>query len=168
MLTIAMLAVLVTLGAPTMHAMLDRNRLKSAAQALAEDLQWTRSEAVRRNRHLFVAFDSEAWCYGIAEREGCDCRLRDPSAERACGLSVGDETTLKRISGADFPGIRVKGTSFPGTPPGTRFEPRRATARAGSLTFASDGGAQLRVVVSLLGRVRLCSPGGTVAGFPTC
>ena len=168
MLTITVLAVLATIGAPTMQEMLARNRLKAAAQALTEDLQWTRSEVIRRNRHLFLTVDSEAWCYGIAERKDCDCRLRDLSAERACRLSTAGEPMLKIVSGVDFPGIRIEGTTFTGSPRGTGFEPRRATARGGSLTFASGRDAELRVVLSLLGRVRLCSPRGTVTGFPPC
>jgi prepilin-type N-terminal cleavage/methylation domain-containing protein len=50
MITLSVLAILASLGVPAMQEMLERNRLKGAAQALAEDLQWVRGEAIRRNR----------------------------------------------------------------------------------------------------------------------
>jgi type IV fimbrial biogenesis protein FimT len=168
MLTITVLAVLVTIGVPAMQDLLARNRVKMAAQALADDLQWARGETIRRNRELYLTIDSDAWCYGVAEIQGCDCRLTDPSDGSACALRTADQPVLKTVSGAAFPGVRVTQTSFGGHPAWARFEPRRATARAGSLTFASDQGAELKVVLSLLGRVRLCSPQGSVPGYPPC
>jgi len=46
MITLSVLAILASLGVPAMQEMLERNRLKGAAQALAEDLQWVRGEAI--------------------------------------------------------------------------------------------------------------------------
>lgn len=167
MLTLTVLGVLISLAAPSMQEMLTRNRLKSAAQALAEDLQWARSEAILRNIDLYVTFNAAAWCYGVSATKGCDCRLSDPAASLACTLPTDDEAILRTVAGVDFPGIAVS-TTFPGQPPETSFRPRRANATGGSMTFTSAQGAQLRVVLSLLGRVRLCSPAQSVPGYPAC
>jgi type IV fimbrial biogenesis protein FimT len=166
--TVTILAILVTIGVPSMQEMLDRNRLKMAAQALMEDLQWTRSETIRRDQGLFVTIDTTTWCYGISARKDCDCRLTDLASESACVLTFADTPVLETVSGETFPGVRVEQTTFGGTPAWTGFEPRRATAKVGSLTFASPTGARLRVVLSLLGRVRICSPGGSMPGYPAC
>ncbi len=167
MLTLTVLGVLMTLAAPSMQEMLARNRLKSAAHALAEDLQWTRGEAIRRNTELYVTFNPATWCYGVSVTKGCDCRLSDPAASSACTLPTDGEAILRTVAGVDFPGIAVSAT-FTGAPPETSFKPRRVTATGGSMTFTSGQGTQLRVVLSLLGRVRVCSPAKSVPGYPAC
>ncbi|NCA69853.1 MAG: prepilin-type N-terminal cleavage/methylation domain-containing protein [Sphingobacteriia bacterium] len=168
MVALLVVAILISLSAPMMRDLVTRNRLKTAAQAFAEDLQWTRSEAIRRNQELFVTIDSATWCYGISLSNACDCRLTDPRDTTACALPTAGEAVLKTVSGQGFPGVRIAESTFGGAPAWTRFEPRRTTARVGSLTFAAGDRASLRVVVSLLGRVRICTPAGSVAGYPAC
>ena len=74
MFTLLVLAILAAVGVPAMNTMMERNRLKSAAQALTEDLQWARGEAIRRNDSLRVVSDDDGvWCYGIELNEGADC-----------------------------------------------------------------------------------------------
>jgi type IV fimbrial biogenesis protein FimT len=169
MLTLTVLAVLVTLGMPSMQELLARNRLKTAAHALVGDMQWTRGEAIRRNLDLYLTIDTGTWCYGVSVIDACDCRLTDPRAAKACTLPTAGEPILKTVSGVDFPSVRVASISFAGAPPQTRFEPRRATANAGSLTFKSEQGPELRIVLSMLGRVRVCSPKAfSIPGYPAC
>lgn len=153
---VAILALLMGVAVPSMHEMLDRNRLKAAAQAIAEDLQWARSEAVKRNRPVALSLRPSNWCYGVtlATDLGCDCH-GDRDAPNGC--------ELKRVSGADYPGIHLSATFDR-----TVFEPRRATARNGSLRLQSSRGATIKVILSRLGRVRLCSPNGTLPGYGDC
>ncbi|HSO83286.1 GspH/FimT family pseudopilin [Thiocapsa sp.] len=182
MITLSVLAILASLGVPAMQDMLERNRLKSAAQALAEDLQWLRGEAIRRNRDLHLVFDDGTpWCYGITERTDCDCQLTDPNAGDACTLSppTADAVPLmKRVGSADLGRISATTTLSQGL---TGFEPRRGTTiRMGSgaagselngngnVTFSTPNGDQLRIILSVLGRVRLCSPNQSVPGFREC
>ena len=153
--SLAILALLLTIAVPSLRSLIERNQLRAAAQAIAEDLQWTRSESIKRNRALEFRVNREHWCYGIDERgSGCDCRL-PPTLAGAC--------SLKRVLGEDFPGIRLESTFG-----ATHFEPRRATAVNGSLTLASASGSALRVVLSRLGRVRLCTPTNDLPGYDSC
>jgi type IV fimbrial biogenesis protein FimT len=155
-IVIAVLAVLLGLVVPSMQGLIARNRLKAAAQAVAEDLQWARSEAIKQNRPLELSLIADHWCYGVgaAGPARCDCRL--PAGEPgACAL--------KRVSAADLPGVRLSATFAR-----TTFDPRRATAVNGSLTVGSPGGSALRVVLSRLGRVRICSPTNDVPGYDAC
>ncbi|WP_242470787.1 GspH/FimT family pseudopilin [Thiocystis violacea] len=152
---IAILALLLAVAVPSMGTMIARNRLKAAAHAVAEDLQWTRSEAIKRNRVLQFSLDLDHWCYGVDEPGAlCDCRAPSGAA-RAC--------SLKRVSGVDFPGVRLDATFT-----ATRFEPRRATALNGSLALTSSQGSAIRVVLSRLGRVRLCTSSGDLPGYDSC
>ncbi|TCT18845.1 GspH/FimT family pseudopilin [Thiobaca trueperi] len=158
LIAVSVLTILLAIAIPSMQALLTRNHLKAAAQALAEDLQWTRSESIARNQMLRVVFNMNHWCYGIDENASatahCDCRL-SPGETSAC--------SLKQVSGAAFPGIGLTGTFS-----ATRFEPRRATAINGSLNLTAANGPALRVVLSRLGRVRICAPTGSVAGYEPC
>jgi type IV fimbrial biogenesis protein FimT len=156
LLVVSVLAILMLIAVPSMRSMLTRNYLKAAAQSIAEDLQWTRSEAIKRNRMLRVTFDVNQWCYGIDEEGSadCDCRL-SPDATGACAL--------QRRSGADFPGISLAATFS-----GTSFDPRRATSNNGTLTLTAAQGPTLKVVLSRLGRVRICSAAGVFAGYAAC
>ena len=156
LVVVSVLTVLMLIAVPSMQSMLTRNHLKAAAQSIAEDLQWTRSEAIKRNRILRVAFDVEHWCYGVGDAgaANCNCRLA-PEDAGAC--------SLKRRSGVDFPGIGLSATFA-----GTRFDPLRATSNNGTLTLTATNGTSLKVVLSRLGRVRICSPAGAVAGYDAC
>lgn len=170
MITLGVLAILASLGVPAMQDMLEHNRLKSAAQALMEDLQWMRSEAIRRNRTLSLVIDADDWCYGITAEDTCDCRLTDSTATDACVLGTAGTPVLKRTGGHDFQGVQIVSiTSSLESPHRFAFEPRRATAPSfGGVTMGSPAGAQLRVILSKLGRVRTCSSDGSVPGFESC
>ncbi|MTW21807.1 GspH/FimT family pseudopilin [Allochromatium palmeri] len=155
LIVIAILGLLLGVALPAMQDLIERNRLKAAAHALAEDLQWARSEAIKRNRPLGFSIDTGHWCYGVApEESGCDCR-RTPGVAGSC--------SLKRVLGDAFPGVRLESTLSL-----TRFEPRRATAINGSLTLTSPSGSSLKVVLSRLGRVRFCTPTQDLAGYDAC
>jgi type IV fimbrial biogenesis protein FimT len=169
LVTLAVLAILVVVGIPSMAEMLARHRLKTAAQALVEDLQWSRSEAIRRNAEVYLTIDTGAWCYSVATLRDCGCGASDQASGGACRQPADAPPLLKVVSGDAFPGVRISSHTFGGGRPVAAFEPRRALAvQSGSLTLASDQGVELRVVLSLLGRVRLCSPGGSLWGYPSC
>lgn len=168
LVTVSLLAILLVAGMPSAQGLLSRNQLKMAAQSLSEDLQWTRSEAIRRNREVFLTIRPEAWCYGVAMHKDCDCRIQDPLHELACVLPTGGVPVIKTVSASSYPGVTLAATQFSGNPPWARFEPRRTTAKVGSLTFRAGAQQELRVVVSLLGRVRICAPAQPVGGYPRC
>lgn len=153
---VSIVSILLALTAPSMQTLFTRNYLKASAQALAEDLQLARSEAIKRNRSVRIDIDTGVWCYGItqAETSPCDCRA-SPGATGAC--------SIKRVVGTDYPAIRLESTFS-----STSFEPHRATALNGTLTLSATNGKSLNVVLSRLGRVRICAPSGGVPGYEPC
>jgi type IV fimbrial biogenesis protein FimT len=169
LVTLAVLAILIVVGVPSMAEMVTRHRLKTAAQAFVDDLQWSRSEAIRRNAEVYLMIDSGAWCYSIATVRDCTCGATDRTRTASCTQPTEAPPLLKVVAGDAFPGVRIADHTFNRSAPMAAFEPRRALAlQSGSLTLASDQGAELRVILSLLGRVRLCSPGGSLWGYPPC
>ncbi|WP_232207664.1 GspH/FimT family pseudopilin [Pseudoxanthomonas sp. J35] len=67
-ITIAVLAILLTLAVPSFTSVINSNRLTAQANELVADLQFARSEAVRRNQRVTVcpSVDSAA-CSGAAD-----------------------------------------------------------------------------------------------------
>ena len=53
MVTVAILAILVALAMPSFNAFVAKGRLSGAAEALAQELQLAKSEALRRNADVW-------------------------------------------------------------------------------------------------------------------
>ncbi|MDP1708618.1 MAG: GspH/FimT family pseudopilin [Gammaproteobacteria bacterium] len=153
MVTIAVLAVLLGIAIPSFQSMLEKQRLVGAAEQLYEDLQYARTEAIKRNANVFVSFTTGSnWCYGIALAT-CTC-----GTAGSCQLSGVD----KVVSGTDFRGVSLE-SNFGGS---TRFEPRRGTVPGGNgtATLSSNYGS-IKIIVGSLGRVRICSDSASLTKY---
>lgn len=64
---LVLLGLVVTIGMPAMQDWLERYRVRTAAQALAADLQLQRMRAVSRNRAFSVQFDVASSTYTLWE-----------------------------------------------------------------------------------------------------
>ena len=162
MVVLAIVAILATLAMPSFGELIDRYRLKGAADALQAEIQFARSEAIRRNQAVYLAFGTATnSCYAIGTTADCDCTNCDVRAR----------TTAQFAS--DFPKILIESVAAGSTAvAGFGLLPRQGTSDAAAdvaITLTSAASArQLRVVVGLLGLPRTCSPGGTIAGYPAC
>lgn len=168
LITLAILVILVTGAIPAMRDMIERQRLYHAAETLAADLRLFRSEALSRNQdHITVTFaEGSDWCYGVAE-EACDCHALIDEAD-SCTLPRNQ--TLYRFTrhASAFSGIDlVRASFFQGSE--LRFDGFRGLGQPGTVTVANAAGQQLDIKVSLLGRVRICTPEGQPSGrYPAC
>lgn len=161
MVTVAVAAILLTIAIPSFTHMIEQNRLKSTAETLYADLRFARSEAIKRNRTVRVSFyvNGSDWCYGLKVDVNCDCTGTNPN--KPCEIA-GVE---KVVNSDEFTSISITDTAS-----SFSFSPLRGTADPGSTKFQSANNKKLHVVVSGLGRVRLCSPSGAgkVSGYPAC
>jgi len=167
LIALTILAIASVFAIPTFDNFRVRERLKGAATNLYTDMQYARSEAVQRNTRLTVSFVTGAgWCYGInAGNAPCDC-------------TAANDCDIKQVSGADFPGIAMTQAEFDsasGTANWYAIDPRRGqvvdAAGApvdGNVLFSGAGSRALRGDLNAVGRVRLCSPSGSISGYPTC
>jgi len=139
---LTILAILAGLAAPGFGRYFANQRVKSAAGELANDLQFARMESVQKNAPVTVAFSASGYA-----------------------ISSGGNT-LKAVSLTG--GSRVAG----GTTMSAVFDPVRATAtltNGPDVTVANSGTAStLRVSLTIMGRVILCSPGGAMKGYDAC
>lgn len=147
MATISIIAILAAIAIPSFTSTLERRRIVGAAEQLQSDLRWARAEAIKRNETVQIKFTKgDEWNYSI---------IVDPG---------GDNTVLKSVNGKDYPGIKLSSAAFAGRIAYTTFDQVRGTATNGTAAFKSDN-LELKVVLSLLGRARIC---GNTGGYDSC
>ena len=145
MVTIAVLAILASIAVPTLTDLADSRRLVNATEAIYNDLQHVRTEAVKRSRQLTVG-------------SGGDCLI-------VADQSVSPVLVLSSTCMAAFPGVVL---SVPGTPmvfDYVRGVPKSPIGK--TITLTTAGGREMRVIISKFGRISICSP-TKVGGYPKC
>jgi type IV fimbrial biogenesis protein FimT len=176
LVTLAVLAILVTTAVPALTDLLDNHRLRAAAQRIATDLRYARAEAVKRHAGIPIGVSfapGRDGCYGISQQLPCDCHERDRRSPRACLLDLAHERQLHTASIDTRAQVEVLDARFSNART-TRFDPLRGTAQAGTVSLRSARGKRLDVRVSTLGRVRICAPddaagdGASPAGYAPC
>jgi type IV fimbrial biogenesis protein FimT len=163
-LTVALsvVTVLIAIAIPAFVDLLSQYRLKAASDTLYSHLQFAKSEAIKRNKHFRVNFTSISgtWCYGLKEDSDCDC-----TQSGACHV---DGIPLN-VDASDYPDVSIE-THI--SSPGDHFNFDNVRGIMDS-TFGhvrlNAAGKQIRVIVSRMGRIRLCSPAGDyhVNGYST-
>lgn len=177
MVVVAVIAVMLTLAAPSFADFFERYRLRGAADEVVTLLASARAESVMRNRDVAVSFGGSAgsWCVGAKAKpepatpgtsvigsETCDC-----TAPATCTI---DANRVLVFDAADFQGV-----SLGAVPANLVFSSRSGglipLGTTASTSLGSPNGRYtLRLDVSQLGRVTLCVPAGqpTMAGFDPC
>ncbi|MEF7613463.1 GspH/FimT family pseudopilin [Aquincola sp. MAHUQ-54] len=136
---------------PAYNDLSARQKLAGASQQVADDLQEARSEAVQRNRRVYVSFRSGAqWCYAISLQPACDCA--QPAA--ACALRRGDG---QAFDGVGLPAARD-----------TAFDPRLGLASTPAGVTLALGERTAEVQLAASGRARACARGADLPGLPRC
>lgn len=173
MIVIVIAAVLLAIGVPAFQDTIDRNRLKAATETLYGDLQFAKSEAIKRNRKIVIAFTTSngnaTWCYGLREVSPCDCTGTD--ATKPCTI----DNIKKVVSNADYPNVKLNPSA------NITFDNIRSTftgtggtacinATDCIATLESAKQKESRVTLYGLGRIKICSPDAStsVPGYPLC
>lgn len=152
LVTLAIVAVTLTLALPSFGGILARHRLKAAAEQLSADLGELRLMAAQRGQALHLHLQPGAqWCYALATVSGCDCR-------------VAQSCQLKTVRSADHPGVTLLAGA------NLRVDARNVglSQDGGQALLQGSEGAQLRVGLTPLGRPKVCAPGAAVPGYPGC
>ncbi len=176
-ITIAILALVLYLALPNFRLIVEHERLRDAAQTLQSDLMYARSEAIRRNIDIYAVFITDGgtnWCYGLAARPDCDCRIADVASPTACTLSNPDGSRqFKVAAGGDFRDVRMTSAVFGGTLNYVGFSAFRGattqgtgTPVSGSVEFRSPHDSIVRIQVNPVGRVSPCSV--NLTGYRPC
>lgn len=193
LIAIAVLAIVLTLAAPSFREMIQMQRMKSIAAQVVTDVQFARAEAASRQRLVYITFGSAQapnalTCYVIHtcqsnDNSGCACNCAN--AGNSCVANVGD-VEIRKVQVPATLGVRVGLTpAVIQLPSFVSFDP--ATGGMPSLSVNPLTGATvwpdpvwvdtsltranppiLRTRIPTSGRPSLCSTGTAIAGFTPC
>jgi len=154
-IVLAIIGIFTTQVIPFIQSSVEKTRLKGATEKLYVDLQFARSYAITQSKPIYLSFKPQGiqWCYGIDDQASCDCDIPDDCAING----VENITTFN-----EFNGIHLMKAKF-GKHHYTVFDPARGTSQSGGLNngtawFTSSKGYTTAVIVTRLGRIRICSP----------
>lgn len=178
MVTIAIAAILLTIGVPSLTSFFDRQKLIAAAEETYSNMQLAKIEALSRSADIYINVDGgvNTWSYGFSTSPNCDSNEEIKSDPDACFVLIGTERDLMRWDNDEHDGIRLTtyldGTATEGT---TKFDSTRGmheiklsqTTTEREFLFEYEG-MKLSVIISKLGRILICSPDGSVGGYQTC
>lgn len=184
MVVVVVAAVILAVTAPSLRDFLTRQRVAAVNAELVTDLQFARSEAVARNRSVYLTFDAshDAFtCYTIHTRGTvgtCDCRNPPGSACPAIAGLV----ELKTVQVQRSTTVTLAAPDLPAN--WVRFSARRGMAEwrdhtethAGyvedwidfPVAVESSRSGKLRTEVNIAGRPQACTPDGSIRGAAAC
>ena len=188
MVTVMVLAVILALAVPSLRDFMARQRVKAVNAELVTDLQFARTEAVARNREVYVTFrmDDRAGeppmtCYTVhtlGTVGGCDCRKPIGTACDAVPELVELKTVqLLRDTTATFaapawPANRVGFSKTRGLSFWNGHDATSASYVADWVDFPinveSSIAGRLRTSVHITGRPQVCSPDASISGVTRC
>ena len=167
LVVVALSAIVLALVGPSMRELLAVQRVQSINAELVGDLQFARSEAVRRGQPLLVRFQSndDITCYVVYTEAGvgnCSC-LR--AAGAAC---MGGFQEVKTVQVPRTLSVSLSASSAVGGV--VSFMDLAGTSLPGDfkIDVASGLRGQLRTSVNAAGRPAVCSPDGSIKQVAKC
>jgi|SRR5882672_7064675 len=167
MISLTVLAVLITLGAPGFADWIQAQRLRTSAEAITNGMQVARGEAIRQNLAVSLGIEppSTAWTACPATVSPCDSTtpsgsfIQNKSAQEGSGSTSVSAVPAGAIlvtfsplgNVIDNPDGTARLTQVDVTPP----DPTLCSANGGTTRC-------LRVVVSPAGSIRMCDPTPTI------
>ena len=143
--TLAITGILAGLAAPSFLSTIARTRLEGVVNGLSIDLQYARSEAIRRRTSASLTVAAGGDSYTVS--------YLVPSTNAAVTLRT-----------ATLPADVTLAATAP-----VVFDPLRGMAASQTLTGTSSRlSAQLQVQTNANGRVQTCTPAGAFTGYPAC
>ncbi|MEO7337317.1 MAG: GspH/FimT family pseudopilin [Caldimonas sp.] len=161
-IVVAISGIVASLTVPGLKNLLDGRRLEGAANQLATDIQFVRTEAVVRNAAVRLSFHatSAGSCYVIhtGAAAQCTCGIAGP-ASCAPGTESIKTVYLPLLEGVE---LRANVGSI-------LFDPLHGTSTpTGTLRLVGSQAREVRHVVNIMGRVRSCTPLGAMPGYRAC
>jgi len=154
----------VSLGAalPSFEQARQRRHFDGIAAQLETDIFLARSEAVTRNRSMRISFkaDDDGSCYVVhsGPADACSC-----SADGAARCEPG-QFAVRSVRLAAAGAVQLQSNV-----PSILFDAVRGTSTpTGTIRLVGQDRRAVHVVVNIMGRVRSCSPGGSVPGYKVC
>ena len=157
-MTLAITCILAGSALPSFKDSLDKRQVEGLSSEVGTDLRYARSEAVARNTGLRVSFYPGCYVVHTGSRADCQCDGQGPA------VCTGHAVALKTVNSAEARGVQVVSNVS-----SMRFDPSHGTTSpTGTICTMPISGRSVHHVVSLMGRVRTCSPAAAGAPCAPC
>jgi Tfp pilus assembly protein FimT len=159
---IGICATLLSQAVPAMSKLQQQQKLRARAEALASDLRFARSEAVRTGEsvHFRVSGKGANACYVLhtGAKDDCDCA----GGQAVCKAAAGSVIKAEWLPASQPVTLRSNAETL-------EFQHRQGlVTQTGSIELSLSSGVGIRQVIAITGRVRSCASGGKLAGLPNC
>lgn len=155
LVVLTIIVVLVLIAVPSFLTFIQEFRVTANGENLLYNLQYARSEAIKRNANIVVTFSAiDPWCYGINVGSSCTCATAGSCTLGSFAAPAPHLTTMTTS------GLASNSLTFEGT---------RGALTNGktTITFTVYGQTTaMAVESSALGNMFMCS--STVSGYPAC
>jgi type IV fimbrial biogenesis protein FimT len=157
-ITLAITGILAGSALPSFKESLDKRQVEGLSSEVGTDLHYARSEAVARNTGVRVSFHQGCYVVHTGSRADCQCDGQGPA------VCTGDAVALKTVNAASARGVQVVSNVS-----SMRFDPTNGTTSpTGTVCTVPQSGRSVHHVVSIMGRVRACSPAAAGAPCAPC
>jgi type IV fimbrial biogenesis protein FimT len=157
-ITLAIAGILAGSALPSFKESLDKRQVEGLSSEVGTDLRYARSEAVARNTGVRVSFHQGCYVVHTGTRDDCRCDGQGPA------VCTGDAVALKTVNGAEARGVQIVSNVS-----SMRFdETNGTTSPTGTVCTVPASGRSVHHVVSIMGRVRSCSPAAAGAPCASC
>ena len=160
LITISIIVLVVSLGSPAINSIQKNIQLKGAAQSSYFAFQQARVSAITKSIDVTVAIrPGKNWCAALSDSGVCDCAI--PNECTLDGVEY-------KVDFGDYRFVSIDKVTF-GLDNVAVFDANRGLAigHAGTVVF-TDGEKQLKLILSNMGRVRICAVGGSLGGYDAC
>lgn len=160
-IAVAIAGVLASSALPSLQQALQRHGLDGAATQVSNDLRFVRSEAIARNEPVRASFFRGSAGSGYVLHTGAAGTCR----------GGGDGATTCSAQGREIKTVfhpRQSGVDLQANVASVVFDPVHGTAAPSATVRVSSADASVHQVVNIMGRVRSCSPGGSMPGYKPC
>lgn len=160
LITIVILGIIVGISSASYQGLIANQALSHRADQVYFTLQLAKSEAIKRNKKVYVHFceKNSAWKMGLSESGSCECFTAN-----SCQLD-GIEKVQDLVDGEM---LFIKSGDLTFTGEQTSYGALRFTVATGTVTLTNSQDKSLSIVQSTM-RLRVCSPDVPRLGHPTC
>jgi type IV fimbrial biogenesis protein FimT len=132
LVVISIMAILAALAIPSYLDFFEKGRLRGATEAVYEQLQYARAQALKRSTPIIVDFSADgstSWELGISDKSGCDATEPLVTETDACVIEYDNDPdtdydgdgkktdhVLMRLLSTDFSNITMKGSGVAPSP----------------------------------------------------
>lgn len=161
-ITTVVTAVTLASAVPAFQQAREKRHLDGVAAQVATDIRHARSLAVSRHAQVRLSLHSSSAgsCYVVHTGAAADC-ICSATGTASCGNGA----QALQVAGFEAAGpVQVQANVR-----SLLFDADRGTVTpAGTFRVVAPSGQAVHQVVSIMGRVRACSPAGQVLGHPAC